>query len=165
MQRFRHPLSVVLAMVALSHVGAAESATDYLVDGKFKERMEIQTLQGGAVGFTGEFYAIEPDGSWSTGSVSPRREGKREVASKGRLSNEQMLQLAKDFARYDLAALPTHGEPVVNPSVTVIIVGEKRTELQPGRGQTSVEEDRAIRGRYEGIVRAVAALCKDRKNE
>jgi hypothetical protein len=164
----RRPLCSLLSVLtafALCAIQAGETPESYLADGKLKERIEVQELQGGAVGFTGLYYAIEPDGSWSAGSVSFRQKGQGEPKAKGVLSQEQLTQLAKDLARCELAHVPNHGAPEVNPRVIVVIFGKKRTELQPERGNTSEAEDKAIRDRYDGILRAVKALCKDSKKE
>jgi hypothetical protein len=157
-------LCVALAGLALPAT-RAEQGPGSLKDGKLAQRLEILELQGGFAGFTGTYYAIEPDGSWSTGAVAPPRAEKGEPRAKGKLTPEQLAQLAKDLARYQIATLPSHGEPVVNPKVIRIHFGNRLAELQPGRGKGNPEQDRAIRARYEGIVQTVRALCKDAKRE
>lgn len=139
-------------------------ADGYLKDGKLKERLEILELQGGVVGFTGNYYAVEPDGSWSTGSVIPAGEKKREPKATGKLTDNQLDQLAKELLKQDLDNLPSHGKPVVNPKVIKIRFGEKVSVLQPNRGDSLVE-DELIRARFGGITQVIKMLCAESKNE
>lgn len=151
-------LAVLFCGLNMLPANAADKPEDYLADGKLKERVEVQELQGGFAGFTGKYYAIEQDGSWSTGQVLPRMM-KRETAQ-GKLNAEQLTELAKSLSSNDLASLPNHGKPVTNPQVTAILYGKTRSELQPERGKANDKEDQAIRTRYAKIVESVKALCK-----
>jgi hypothetical protein len=157
-------VSVVALVPCLSAgPGGGKSAEAYLKDGKLKERLEVQELQGGVVGFTGTYYAINPDGTWKVGGVF--REELKEPKAKGKLTAKELAELAGQLARQDLAHLPGHGESTVNPRVVRIRFGQKVSELQPLRGKSSAEEDQAIRARYQGIVQAVKALCKEPKSK
>lgn len=151
-------LAVLFCVLHMLPVHAADKPEDYLADGKLKERIEIQQLQGGFAGFTGTYCAIEPDGAWSTGQVLPRMM-KRETAQ-GKLNAEQLAELAKSLATNDLATLPNHGAPVANPAVTVVLYGMNRSELQPKPGKANAEADQAIRARYASLVSTVKSLCK-----
>ena len=157
-------MSVVIVLLGSSVVRAGDKADDYLKGGKLKERLEILELQGGFAGFTGNYYTVELDGSWSTGPVIPRREKKGEPKAKGKLTSGQLAQLAKELAKHDLAKLPSHGKPVVNPKVIKVRFGERVSELQAKRGKLSVE-DKAIRARFDGIAQAVKMLCTESKKE
>jgi hypothetical protein len=127
----------------------------YLRDGKLTERLMIYHLHGGVAGLTGDYLAVEPDGSWSTGSVI--NEQRREATARGRLNETQLTELANLLSKHDIASLPSHGEPEVNPAVTVVFYGKSRAQLDPvGDGSRN---DRAIRGRYYGIVFGARALC------
>jgi len=156
-------LLFVLCAGSRSAVGAGDGAVVYLKDGKLTARLEVRVLQGGFAGFTGSYYAIEPDGAWCTG---PMQQGKGAPRAKGQLSAEQLAQLAKVLASSELATLPSSGQPVVNPRVIRISFGKTTSELQssPGRAAPG-EADQAIRGRYAGIVQAVKSLCKKAADE
>jgi len=165
----RRSVRLVAALLTVFGVSLASAAAgeagDYLKDGRLKDRIEVIDLQGGFAGLTGTYYAIEPDGSWSTGPILPPKEKRGEPKAKGKLTADQLAELAKDFARYDLAGLPSHGETTVNPKVVRVRFGDKVSELQPKPGKSTAEEDRAIRARYAGIAQAVTRACKDAKAE
>jgi hypothetical protein len=159
-------LSAVLTGLGLSPARAGDQPGDYLTkDGALKERREVLELQGGFAGCTGTSSALTPDGSWSTGPVLPPSEEKGEPQAKGKLTPEQLAKWAKELARHNLANLPSHGKPVVNPQVSKIRFGTKTVELQPEAGDSPPAEDKASRARYQGIAQAVKALCKEPKRE
>ena len=153
-------LLVGLAALTPSPVRAGDPA-DYLKDGKLKEPLEVTQLQGGFAGFTGTYYAIEADGAWSTGSVLKGKNG--DPKASGKLTGEQLAQLAKELAKQDLAKLPSYGAPKVNPKVLKIRFGKTVSELQPGPGEGTADEGKAIRARYDAIAQAVMGLCKGLK--
>jgi hypothetical protein len=158
-------LTAALALTCLPAAGAGDKAEDYLTaDGKLKERVEVRELQGGFAGLTGTYYAVEADGSWSTGQRLPRNK-KGDAKASGKLSKEQVAALAKDLARHQLASLTSHGESMVNPKVTEIDFGKKTLALQPRPGKGGADEDKAVRARYQGIADAVKAVCKGGKAE
>jgi hypothetical protein len=157
---------VVLKVVAPSQMW------DYLKDVKLKERIEVRDVWSGFNGSGYRYCAIETDGTWSSGTGIGTPFSKRTETARGKLTPEQLLGLMKDLARYDLASLPDHGEMVFDPSDMIlerglatsaieIQFGKKTLVLYPGAGKTPPEEDRAIRARYDGIVRAVEALCRN----
>lgn len=115
-------------------------------------------------GFTGKYDVIEPDGSWKTGPVGPN-EKIGEPTSKGKLTDKQLADLAKDLASNDLATLPDQGAPRVNPKVIQITFGKKTSRLQPHPGNSTPKEHEAIRARYTGIVQAVKAACRAEKQD
>jgi len=156
-------LFAVPAAFGLSLARAGERAGDYLKDGKLKERVEVLQLQGGVAGLTGDYYVIEADGSWSAGPMLPPKGEKGAPKAKGKLTGGQLAQLAKELARYDLAHLPSHGAPVVNPRAVRVRFGKSVSELQPGPAKAPAEQDKAIRARYDGIVQAVKGLCMESK--
>jgi len=156
-------LLFVLCAGSRPAVGAGEGAEAYLKEGQLAARLEVHVLQGGFAGFTGAYYLIEPDGAWSTG---PMQQGKGAPKFQGRLSAEQLAQLAKALASHELATLPSSGKPVVNPRVIRISFGKTTSELvaSPGRAAGG-EADQAIRARYAEIVQAVKGLCRIAANE
>jgi hypothetical protein len=156
-------IAVILLIVSAAR--ARDKPDDYLTkDGQLKDRLEVLELQGGFAGFTGTYYVIEADGSWSTGAVLPGNK-RGEAKAKGKLTAEQLASLAKDLARHELASLKNHGEPVVNPRVVEIRFGKSTAVLQPERGKAAPEEDKAVRARYAGIAEAVRGLAKEPKKE
>lgn len=156
-------LNTSLTLLVLSAARASDRPGEYLtVDGQLKDRVEVRELQGGIVGFTGTYYAIEADGSWSSGRISLRSE-RETPKDKGKLTKEQLAGLAEELARFKMASLPNHGETEVNPRVLEIRFGKRTSVLQPNPGVSLAEEDKAIRARYEGIVEAVHSLCKGPK--
>jgi len=156
-------LLIVLTGLCLPRVRAGDNGEGYLKDGKLKERLEVRELQGGIAGLTGTYYAVEPDGSWSTGPVRPPRAKAGEPKAKGKLNAAQLARLSKALATYDLGTLPSHGTPVANPKVISVRFGKRASELQPGLGKSTPEDDKAIRARYAGVVQAVKAMCQEKQ--
>lgn len=155
-------VSAASLLLGLSLIARAEDmAAVYLKDGKLTGRLEVCQFQGGIVGFTGVYHVIDPDGAWSAGTVMNGK--KEEPKAKGKLHTEQLAELANELAKYDLANLPNHGEPHVNPKVIRIQFGNNVSELQLAYGKSSTKEDKAIRVRYKGVVAAVTMLCVAKK--
>jgi hypothetical protein len=140
---------------------AEPAAEEYLTkDGKLKERLEIKELQGGFAGYSGTYWTIEPDGSWSRGSMHSLLEEKKGApTSTGKLTAAQLYALAEVLACHDLATLANHGEAHVNPHILVIHFGKKSAELLPAPGKATPEQDKAIRARYWAITEAVQSVC------
>jgi hypothetical protein len=139
--------------VAFRQEKAGGAPADYLTaDGRLKERLEVSQVQGGVVGFTGSYWVIEPDGTWSTGRIDPRAEAA--PTAKGKLTPAQLAALAKALARHNLASLESLGRPIVNGRILTIRFGKRSVPLY------ATEPDRLIRERFEGIADAVRALCQ-----
>ncbi|MCP4377785.1 MAG: sialate O-acetylesterase [bacterium] len=152
----------MLDMIKAPAKGAAsttDGAGEYLKDGKLKKRIEIRELQGGFAGFTGRYYAVEVDGTFSAGSAPVGRRPKKTTLTY-KLTEKQLAQLAAEFARHDLANLPSYGKPVVNPRVIEIRFGENVSKLMPPRGKLPKGNAKTVLGRYNGIVRVMKALNK-----
>lgn len=152
----------VVALAALPVISAASPQKNdpYLTkDGKLAERLELLQLQGGFAGLTGTYTAIEPDGSWSTGQVKMKGGPQKGPATgEGKLTAEQLQQLAATLAKQDLATLPDHGKTETNPRVVVLQWGKKTATLQPKSAGGMEDQDKAIRARYQEIATAVRAL-------
>jgi hypothetical protein len=148
-------------------VVAGPQASDYLQkNGKLKERLEVRDVLIGTGGNSYSYFAIETDGSWSMGSATPRSE--LEELAKGKLTAEQLAQLAKELAKYDLANLQNHGvmtfdghdvEQGPRSHATEIQFGKKVVVLYDGVSKCGAEQDKAIRARYNGIAQTVMDLC------
>ena len=148
-------------------VPAGDKAADYLKGDMLKERIEVvEALIGGFGGVSGGYFAVEPNGSWTAGGVKGpplAKPGIREEKAKGKLTKEQLSQLAKEFARNDFAHLPSHGVPASGSKTIEIYFGKKVSVLNANPGKSSAEEDKAIRARYNEIAQAVKILCKEPK--
>lgn len=83
----------------------------------------------------------------------------------GKLTGEQLAQLAKVMAELDLANLPSFGEPVVNPQMTEVHFGKKVSSLTSQFAAAPKEEDKLIHARYDGIAQAVKQLCMEAKKK
>jgi hypothetical protein len=129
---------------------------DYLTAvGRLKERLEVRFVQSADGGFRGGYWAIEPDGSWSTGRIMPPgKGGKAAPSATGKLTVAQLATLAKALALHDLAGLESYARPTVHGGILTIQFGKRSVQLY------ITERNRAIRERFEGIEDAVRALCK-----
>jgi hypothetical protein len=138
---------------------AASTPGDYLTaDGRLKERLEVRLAHGGFAGFSGGYWVIEPDGSWSAGPIVPLvKGGKGAPTAKGKLTPAQLAGLAKVLARHDLAGLSTHGKPVVNSQVLTIQFGKRSVHLY------DTGANQAVRERFQGVADAVRELCQSDK--
>ena len=146
-------------------VGAGDKAVDYLKDGKLRQRLEVHEMTTDpddidrGPKLLRKSYVVEPDGSWSIDWMVPRREVELGLPNaKGKLTEKQLVQLAKELARHDLSKLPSHGVPAFGH--IEIRFGNKKSVLHQRPGKTSAEEDKAIRARYDGIVQTVKTLCQ-----
>ncbi len=151
-----------LPILFVALLGLASEPADYLTPGgELKAPIEVREVQGGFAGFTGGFWAIKPDGSWTSGDVGPR--DRVTVKAKGKAMPKQLVELSRALSKNDLAGLRSHGQPVTNPKVLSIQIGPKTIQLQPGPGKGTTEEDAAIRARYHAIADAVKAVCREKK--
>jgi hypothetical protein len=151
---------ILVAMVAAAAMACREEGSDMYLDGKqLVAPLEVFELQGGVVGFTGTYFAIEPDGAWLSGPILPGKGEKGAPIMQGILSSTQLVQLSEQLHRHQLSTLADHGAPAVNPRVVKIKLGQEIRVLNPKPGKASIEEDRQIRNRYDGILSAVKAMC------
>lgn len=154
----RFALPLLLGLTVLPPGCAEDRSGDYLKDGRLVARLEVRVVQGGVAGFTGTYYAIEADGTWESGPVPMGPDEMRKPDASGRLDAGQLARLARALADNDLATLPGHGKPVVNPRVVTVVFGKRSSELQPGP-EPPPDADRAIRKRYERILQAAKNAC------
>ncbi len=150
--------AIVILCLSWTLAAKAEDQTAaYLKEGKLTEQLVVYQLQGGFAGLTGKYYAIESDGSWTTGKYL--REMKSKPTASGKLTAEQLQELATELAKSDLATLPNHGKPQVNPKVTKITFGKNVSELQQSPGKPTEQADATVPSRYASIVSVVIKLC------
>ncbi len=169
MSVFTRSVLVSVAMVWIVSAGSAENKTgDYLTkDGKLAQTLEVSDLQGGFAGFTGRQWAVEPSGQWTVARVFNK---KVEVEQKGTLTKEELTELAKQLATYELAKLEskTDGKPMANPHVITIKWGKRESTLTLAAGSAIPVPDpkkptATVESRYGGIVKAVQELLKEKK--
>jgi hypothetical protein len=137
---------ISLTLASASVAGAGDKATDYLKDGKLRERVDIY-YSG-----TGPYIVVEPDGSWALG----KKEGDKRVEdSKGKLTQDQLLQLAKALAQHNLTNLPNHTCKKESVRSFIISFGKKSVTFS---GRPDSKEDEQIMARYHGIEQAAIKL-------
>src|SRR4051812_43543871 len=99
----------------------AAAKDDYTRNDRLSDTLEIVDVQGGFAGFTGTFWKVEPSGKRRSGRVCGE---KQEVNQWGQLNKEQVSDLAKQLAKYDLKTRKTmKGSPMANPHVVTIKFG------------------------------------------
>jgi hypothetical protein len=153
-------ISIFVAVMATAATACREEGSTMYLEGKHLiAPMEVFELQGGFVGLTGTYYAIEPDGAWRSGPILPGKGEKGAPTARGILSSVQLAQLAEQLHLHQLSSLVDHGAPAVNPRVVKIKFGKEIRVLNPGPGNHSKEEDQRIRKRYNGILSVVKVLC------
>lgn len=136
---------------------------EYLEGGKLKERIAvILSRTGGFAGDSFSYYIIEKDGSWTSGFGVGMPLGHRQETGRGQLTDGQIAELARQFARFELSALPeTHGIPRIGSSAIEIRMGTRSVILHGEAGKTSKEADRIIRIRFDGVVEAIRTVCQE----
>jgi hypothetical protein len=151
---------ILVAMAATAAMACREEGGGVYLEGKqLVAPLEVFELQGGVVGFTGTYYAVEPDGAWTSGPILPGKGDKGPPTAQGILSSAQLAQLSEQLQRHQLSSLVNHGASAVNPRVVKIKFGQALRVLNPGPGDHSEAADRQIRKRYNGILSEVKALC------
>jgi hypothetical protein len=143
---------------------AGKDVSDYLTaDGLLKEVLELRDVQGGFAGFTGSLWKVEKDGQWKKFQVFNQKLTEKE---QGQLNKEQLANLAKTLAQYNLANLANEGKVAVNPHVVQIGFGKLKANLNLGAGQALPAADPAtVTGRFGGIAQAVQAMLKGKKSD
>jgi hypothetical protein len=163
MRRLVCVISVVLTGLSPLVMTAGEKAEDYLKDDKLKERFEVQLLQGGFPNYSGTYFAIEPDGSWSTGPVDVKGQ-KGKPKTEGKLTTEQLNRLAQTFASNDLARLPPLvPDPLGGPKMTIVTYGFRNSKFSLQPNKTYPPASKAIANRYAAIEQVVKDLCQEMK--
>jgi hypothetical protein len=150
---FRTMLCVVLLSLVASAAHGDERWESYFKEGKLTAALEVHELQGGFAGFTGKYYTIARDGSWTSGDVGPNEQREKPAAS-GKVKEKELQAIAVALAKNDLGNLPNHGTPITNHTITRIIFGKRTAELLP-----EGKEPKVI-ARYEAIAAAVKKACQ-----
>jgi hypothetical protein len=140
----------------------ATAKDDDTKNDRLSDPLEIVDVQGGFAGFTGTFWKIEPSGKWTSGRVFKQ---KHEVKQTGQLDKEQVSNLAKQLAKYDLKTLKSmKGRPTANPHIVTIKFGKQEVSLTLNAGDSLPKPDAtSVPGRYAGIVEAAKQLLKAKK--
>lgn len=151
-------LFLVMATASMAQETAAPTSC-LAPDGKLTARLEVRLSQGGSVGFTGDFWVVEADGTWHLGKVIPIDDLASPTAS-GLLSAEQLAVLGAELDRLGLLSLPALGSPRANPRSLMISFGSFYQAVDLHQSFTTPEEQ-SVLDRYQGIHAAVkAALTK-----
>src|SRR5262249_40028583 len=106
----------VLACLASALVTCTTWADDdtkrYLADdGKLKHALHIKDVLGDNFSISGTYLRVQPDGHWSSGRIT---HGKLLEEKKGKLSREEIVELAKALAKSGLHDLRDEGTGVRN---------------------------------------------------
>jgi hypothetical protein len=152
-------IAMILALVVSgSSASAGKDAGDYLTEGgQLKEVLEVKDVQGGFAGFTGSLWKVEKDGQWKKFQVLNQKLSEKEM---GKLSKDQLSQLAKELAKYNLLGLAKEGKQIVNPHVVTIQFGKHKAELTAMGGTIPKTDPATVGGRYAGILETVKTTLK-----
>jgi hypothetical protein len=150
-------MAMLLALViSASPAPAGKDAADYLTEaGQLKEVLEVKDVQGGFAGFTGSLWKVEKDGQWKKYQAFNQKLTEKEM---GKLNKDQLSQLAKELAKYNLLGLAKEGKTMVNPHVVTIQFGKHKAELIAMAGTIPKTDPATAGGRYAGILDAVKTL-------
>jgi hypothetical protein len=145
----------LLLTVVIAPARAGDKADFYLKDGKLKERIEVLNdgIQTDGLGRSGSSIVVEPDGSWTFHLVG--KDIKRQESEKGKLTREELAQLAKALAQHDLTRLPNHTGKRGFASYTTITFGNKSVKFA---GEADSDEGKQLLARYRGIETAIRQL-------
>jgi hypothetical protein len=143
---------IIVTLALASAAAGGDKAADYLKDGKLKERLVFE-VDKDDTDRSGEYILIEPDGSWAHG---PKKGGKRSAEfKKGKLTEEQLSQLAKALAQVGLATLPNRTGKDKSPDTITITFGKKSATCSGGLKGSDSKEDQQVVDRYGGIEKAM----------
>lgn len=164
---------LILTTVAVTAACAEEKVdkSKYLTkDGKLTHKFNFRDTQGGFAGFTGQSYAIEPDGSWSITRVFNRR--KFEPHAKGKLTAKQLKALGEALAQNKMAELPavSNSHRGANPMQVTIIFGKTKCECSMPTAVSDPDElpktkDGDIARRVLAVRKVLQSMIKPKKAE
>jgi hypothetical protein len=101
-------------------------------EGKLTSAVEVRDEKKGFGTFYGQFWRIEPDGQWQVTGIYLN---KPYATAVGKLSKEEVKELATTLAVFDPLTLPSVGQPLVNPHVITIYYGANQARLVFGVDQ------------------------------
>jgi hypothetical protein len=139
-------------------------------DGQLKAKLTFKNAQGGFVGFTGQLYTIQPNGDWTVQKFVNQKLD--EPNRKGKLSKEQVIELAQSLAQQDFVGLPPQiGAPArANPHVCTVTFGTQSVAfiLQPGEplpkpGDGDDKTSPVVR--VTGVCRTIEKLISETKGQ
>ena len=152
-------------IVKVKSLGPAKKKNKYLVDGKLAKPLVFKDAQGGFAGFSGYLWTFNPDGSWTRQSFL--NETVREADQKGKLTKEQLTQLAETLAKQDAIGLPEKiGKDIgANPHVFTISWGDKQSKLiaQAGSPLPDSKDSKSAEARFAAIAKTILELAKPEK--
>lgn len=118
--------------------------------------VRVSVTQGGAVGFTGHFWAVEPDGTWKCGRVVPICEDK--VQASGTIDPSAMARLGAELDKHGLLTLETHSRRQANPNDLGVSFGNQNWSFDLQSSSTTTPS--GLEERFQAILAAVKAVCK-----
>ena len=139
----------------------ARGAAQYLNEkGELRSALTFKDAQWGFAGESGYMWTVEPNGEWRRQPFL--NEDARDADGKGKLSKEQLAQLAEVLAKAECVKLPkSTGETAVNPHIITLTFGEKTMALVLDPGQPLPEEDKeqahTVEQRFASIARWLQA--------
>jgi hypothetical protein len=153
-------LACSLAAIAIQPGGNLDA---YLTkDGQLSHALEIRDTQGGFAGFTGTYYKVEPNGTWSMGKVFQQ---KLTEEKNGMVGKQELTRLAQALAKFDLATLSSQGKQGTNPHVVSVKFGKVDATLSLPTAAPLPKVDpnaKKLAGeqRFTGIIEAVKEAMK-----
>lgn len=123
--------------------------------GKLLFTVRVSETQGGAVGFTGRFLAVEPDGMWRRGAVIPICED--EVHASGTIDPSAMARLGAELDKQGLLTLETQSNHQANPNDLGVSFGNQNWSYDL---HSSSPATTGLEARFRAIFAAVEAACR-----
>jgi len=127
-------------------------------DGKLTAALRWKDVQGGFAGFTGNTYAVAPDGRWTVTRVFNRKKFKPHAS--GKLSRKQLAALADALAKNRIKTLPksSGSRAQANPLVLTLTYGKKSCVCALPPGTTA--PDKLPKGPKGDVGRRMLSLRK-----
>lgn len=136
-----------------------KASNKYLTkDGKLTHELEVTEREGSGLGGKSRRWTVKPDGSWE--------KAVRDVGVKtteGKLSKEQLAELAKAMETYKLDALKSQRDKRNDGKDYQLTYGSgfKVVRNVSTNGPLGKPDEKTMKGRYAGIVATLEKLLKD----
>lgn len=124
--------------------------------GKLLFTVRVSETQGGAVGVTGRFWAVEPDGTWKKGNVVPICED--EVHASGTIDPSAMALLGAELDKHGLLTLETRSDRQANPNDLSVSFGNQNWSFDLNSSSPDIPP--GLEARFRGILAAIEAVCR-----
>ena len=136
-------------------------------DGQLKSGLTLRDAQSGFAGETGQLISIQPSGEWSVQKFT--NEKLAEPKGKGKLSKEQLAELAQSLAQQDFAGLPKSiGKPLrANPRVVTVTIGKQSVVFTRNAGPLPKHDAKKDKSepaaRLAEVIRTIQKLVGEAK--